>query len=630
MEDNRQPTQTAEAPEVRNDLDQELFDAIGKGKKRRRRRRVITVIVILALVAGGIWAAVRYGKKKVSEQMGNMNPTSSVTSYTVDTGSVNTTVSGSGQLSDMDTEKIVLPKGVKVEEMLVHAGDTVAEGDLLAIVDRSSVITAMTDIQAKIRELDVKIRSAANDTVSLNITTGVAGRVKMVYAQAGDDVAACMAEHGALALVSMDGYMAMEFPAGELQEGEEVKIVRAEGKPVKGKVDSVVGDKAIILVPDNGPRMDEEVTVVNAAGEELGTGVLYIHNPLRITGYAGTVGSVRVQENSHVYAGNTLFRLTNTAYSVNYEAFLKERHQLEDDLMQLIHMSRAGAVTAPFTGTVSSVEWKDPNAPADTGSGSGGDSAGGYGGMTGLGGTSNYSGSSGSGSGTGSSSEETTGETALLTLSPDEEMSLTITVDETDILALAVGQDAQVTVNSIGDIFMGQVTEINRNASASSGVTSYSAVITMPKDPRMMSGMSAKAVVLIQGVAGAILIPEDALHQTRDAAFVYTSYNYETGEFGDAVPVVTGLSDGSMVEIVEGLSQGDTVYYTVVIDPWAMYYGSGGNASAGDAWVETAGGDIVIDEGALASDGDAAEADAAVSAAEDEMRELMDSVENAG
>ena len=110
MEDNKSPIVQAESEQAR---DQELFDAIGKGKKRRRRRRVITVIVILALVAGGIWAAVRYGKKKVSEQMGNMNPTSSVTSYTVDTGSVNTTVSGSGQLSDMDTEKIVLPKGKK-------------------------------------------------------------------------------------------------------------------------------------------------------------------------------------------------------------------------------------------------------------------------------------------------------------------------------------------------------------------------------------------------------------------------------------------------------------------------------------------------------------------------------------
>ena len=176
----------------------------------------------------------------------------------------------------------------------------------------------------------------------------------------------------------------------------------------------------------------------------------------------------------------------------------------------------------------------------------------------------------------------------LVTLSPDLEMSLTISVDETDILALELGQTAQVTINSIGEMFTGTVTEIDRAATGQSGVTSYSAVITMPKDPRMMSGMSAKAVVRIQGVAGAILIPEAALHQSRDAAFVYTSYNEETKEFGDPVSVTRGLSDGEMVEIIEGLKEGDTVYYTVSLNPWeAMMYGTAGNASSGDAWVET-------------------------------------------
>jgi hypothetical protein len=134
-------------------------------------------------------------------------------------------------------------------------------------------------------------------------------------------------------------------------------------------------------------------------------------------------------------------------------------------------------------------------------------------------------------------------------------------------------------------MFFGRVTEINRKASSEAGVTSYSAVITMPKDPRMLPGMSAKAVVLIQGVQNTIQIPEKALHQTREAAFVYTTYDAQTGEFGGAVPVITGLSNGTMVEIVEGLQEGDTVWYNEVFDPWAWSYGSDGDASGGDAWV---------------------------------------------
>lgn len=601
-------TETAQPAAPEEERDQALFDAIGKGKKKKKIRRIITTVVILALVAGGITAAVLYGRSKVRQQFGDMTAPS-VTAYTVDTGSVNTTVSGSGLLADVDTEKLTLPKGVKVDKVLVEAGDPVAAGQILATVDRSSVLAALKETQDKIVELDGKLRDAAADSVPTYLNTSVAGRVKMVYAQADDDVAACMVEHGALALLSLDGYMAVDLDTDALNPGDKVKVLRADGKELAGTVDQVIRGRATILVTDNGPALDETVTVTAADGRSIGSGALYIHNPLRITGYAGTVAVAAAKENQYYYAGSALFTLKDTAYAANYNALIKERQALEEELLELLSYARAGAVEAPFTGTVSSVEYSDKpvgnnnsNTGANTGSGdmSGGMNYGNYG----------TAGSVGTTGGDNGSATASSGETALLTLSPDERMSVTITVDETDILALEVGQSAQITINSIGDIFSGEVTEINRSASSQSGVTSYQAVITMPKDPRMMPGMSAKAVVRIQGVAGAILIPEAALHQTRDAAFVYTSYNYETQEFGGAVAVVPGLSNGDMVEIVEGLSEGDTVFYTVVFDPYA-YYGSAGDASGGDAWVEmdaSAGDAWTASAGdAVASSGDAGE-----------------------
>ena len=111
MEENKSPITPAETDQAR---DQELFDAIGKGKRRRRIRRIIITTVLLALIAGGIYFAVVYGRQKVRDKV-NSTSFTSVKAYTVDTGSVNTTVSGSGQLSDVDTEALTLPKGVKVE-----------------------------------------------------------------------------------------------------------------------------------------------------------------------------------------------------------------------------------------------------------------------------------------------------------------------------------------------------------------------------------------------------------------------------------------------------------------------------------------------------------------------------------
>jgi multidrug efflux pump subunit AcrA (membrane-fusion protein) len=609
MDENRKDVQTPAAAD--EERDQALFDAIGKDKKRKKRRRWITGIVIVALLAAGITAAVIYGQKKVRDQVSSMNyNTTQVMSYTVDTGSVNTTVSGSGLLSDVGSEKLTLPEGVKVDEVLVQAGDRVEEGDLLCTVEISSVQSAIIDTQAKITDLDKKLRNSAYETAPNAIAAGVNARVKKIYAAVGDDVAACMFEHGALALLSLDGYMAVDLDAADLAEGDGVTVVRADGKELPGTVDRIVLDRATILVTDNGPELDEVVTVRTAGGRELGEGPLYIHSPLRVTGYAGTVNSVYTAENKQTWAGNTLFALKDTAFSGNYESILQERREQEDVLIQLMALYRSGALEAPFSGSVVSIEYKDPNAPStgdDNNNTSGGNSYGSY--------TANaYAGAyaaavSGTGGGSSGSGSETSSETGLLTLSPDESMNVTISVDEKEILALEIGQEAQITVNSIGDIFFGEVTEINRSANSESGVTSYTAVITMPKDSRMLSGMSAKVVVRIRGVENTIQIPEKALHQTREAAFVYTSYNAETGEFGDPVAVIAGLSDGTMVEIVEGLQEGDTVWYTEVFDPWSYYsYGSDGNASGGDAWVsvDASGGDAVYAEYEYASDGDAA------------------------
>ena len=151
--------------------------------------------------------------------------------------------------------------------------------------------------------------------------------------------------------------------------------------------------------------------------------------------------------------------------------------------------------------------------------------------------------------------------TAVVTLSTDEKMSVTISVDESDILSLELGQTVTVSVPSVSDeeIFAGTLTEINRTSSSSG---TYSAVIEVEKVEGMLSGMTASVSVRIEGVDDAILIPIEALHKTSDGAYVYTSYDEELQEYGGRVDVVTGLENSTYVEIRSGLNVGDTVYYT--------------------------------------------------------------------
>ena len=572
------------APEQSGDRDQALVASIRREKQRKKRRRIIVTVSIVVVLALAIFFGVRAAKKKVSEAVGSMKaPT--VSEAIVTTGSISTTVSGSGMLTDADTQQIVLPKGVKLEKILVKAGETVKKGDALATVELSSVMGAMSTVQAELNKLDEQLRAATGETVQPYITTGVNGRVKIVYAQKDDDVSACMMEHGALAVLSLDGYMAVDIDAGSLAAGDKVSVTVDE-KTYPGTVDKLQSGKATVLLTDNGPAVDAAASVQDADGNTVGSGTLYIHNPLRITGYAGVVSAVNTAENRQVYAGNSLFTLRDTAYSANYESVLKNRREKEEDLMALLGMYSAGAVTAPFDGSVSSIDYSDKTTSSsdktDSSAGGGGMV---YGGMMNAYTSSGSDGSDSSGDGSSSSgSTAASGETKLLTLSSDTSMKL--------------------TVSTIGDeVFSGVVTAVERSAKSSYGITSYSVEITLDKDPRMLPGMTAKALIRIEGVDNALLIPEKALRQTRDSSFVYTTYDPATGTLGGETAVIPGLTGGGMVEITEGLTEGQTVYYQEAYDPYAYYYGTGGNASGGDAWIEDAsGGDAVIaeDDGAYA------------------------------
>ena len=504
--------------------DDALFEVLGKNKKRRKRRIIVTVVSIVLVLAMIAVVGVSFLQRRVREQFASNQ--GEVLSYEVSTGSISTVVSGSGSLTDVDLNSITVPEGVEITEVKVKTNQAIAKGDILATVDMASVISAMADLQTQIEDLDEQLSDAEDDAASTTIYAGVTGRVKAIFGEAGASVADVMYEHGALALISLDGYMAVDIETDALTVGDGVTVKLSDEEEITGTVESVVGGKATILVTDNGPEYDEVVTVLNDEDTVLGTGNLYIHSALKVTGYAGTIASVKTSVNEKVSDTTRLFTLEDTDYSANYNSLLRERADLEATLLELLTIQRDGAVLATADGGVYSVDYSDDAAAA------------------------------------------------VVTLSTDEKMSVTISVDESDILSLELGQTVTVSVPSVSeDSFAGTLTEINRTSSSSG---TYSAVIEVEKVEGMLSGMTASVSVRIEGVDDAILIPIEALHKTSDGAYVYTSYNEEYQEYGGKVDVVTGLENSTYVEIKSGLSVGDTVYYTEQESGFGNFGGMGG------------------------------------------------------
>ena len=476
-----------------------------KAQKRKKTVQRVIAIVAVVLVAG--LAGTLYVRQRVQRSV-TAQSGSNVKSVAVTTGSIKTTVSGSGSLTSDNVEDLTVPATVKVEKLYVEQGNTVEAGTLLASTNTSTVLTSLSTVQDALDDLDGQLQEASKDKVSSTVKAGVSGRVKAIYAESGDSVADIMYDKGCLAELSLDGFLAVDIETDALTAGETVTVTTSDGKQWDGTVDAVSGGKATVLISDDGPLVGDTATVGALTGE------VYIHSSLKVTGYAGTVSTVSARENAKVTASSTLFTLRDTEDSAKYNQLLQQREDYEKLYQKLVKLYKDGGLVAEQSGTLETlVSLDDLTVGTDP--------------LT---------------------------DTTLATLDPGESMTVTISVDETDILSLEVGQEVSLTVESVGDEhYVGTVTEIDTTGTDGS----YSAKITLDKQPGMLSGMTAKAEVTIQGVDNALLLPADAIRKTST-----TAYDAETDTLGGMTEVTLGLTNGTYTEIVSGLAEGDTVYYT--------------------------------------------------------------------
>lgn len=184
--------------------------------------------------------------------------------------------------------------------------------------------------------------------------------------------------------------------------------------------------------------------------------------------------------------------------------------------------------------------------------------------------SSSKSSSSSSGSSSSSSSSSSSKDlyeqsrTTAFTLQNSEEMQVTISVDELDILSISEGQQVAISLDAIeGETFTGEVSSIS-SGSSSGGVSKYSVTILIPRDENMLSGMTASATVTVDSAEGVFIVPAAAVQESHGESFVYTELDADGNPSGQ-VTVETGLSDGSRVQVTGDLTADQAVYYTETV-----------------------------------------------------------------
>ena len=269
---------------------------------------------------------------------------------------ISTVLLGSGTLTPPDGEDLEIPQALELEARYVENGDTVRAGDPIVKVDKVAVNSAIAELQGLMEDLDAAIAKVTNNSPSTTVKATTSGRVKKIYAQKDVTVADTMYDDGALILLSLDGTMAVDIPAQDLILKQALKVRLSDGKELDAKVESISDGLATITCSDEKAPYEDVVSVLDDNGKVLGTGKLYIHSMLRVTGAYGTVSYISVSENQKVTNGTTLVTLKDTGHTAEYQKLLNRRQELEEHMEKLQRLAKDGILRAGTDGVVSGLD----------------------------------------------------------------------------------------------------------------------------------------------------------------------------------------------------------------------------------------------------------------------------------
>ncbi len=164
----------------------------------------------------------------------------------------------------------------------------------------------------------------------------------------------------------------------------------------------------------------------------------------------------------------------------------------------------------------------------------------------------------------------------LMVISDMNEINAEIRVNENEVVRLRLGQDVQVNVESLpGRVFLGKVFEIASAAEQTGqNANMYTVKVALgtsnPDTALLRPGMSARGTILTADVKEALHVPiqavlerdgslEDALAKGLLAPESHAVVMVVRDGMAIEQTIQTGIANTQFYEVIEGLSEGDTV-----------------------------------------------------------------------
>lgn len=510
--------------------------------------------IALVIVAGSVIGYTAYASA------GSVTSTTMFTKAKAQTGNISTSISGSGTVSSSGEYALTAASAGTVDTLNVKQGDSVTAGQVIAHVTSSADSQTLTQKQNALTTAQNNLAQANQNLESGQyIKSPTAGRVKSITVSAGDDLSVTKSV-GSLMVISTDGKMnvalsgnnlpasgstvnvaATTYGGGTVNVSGTITSASASGNAGEGGSN---GSGSVVAQIGRDDLPVGAVAVVTYQGQTIGSNKLTLDSSVAISNPGnGTVSKVNVSENSVVSKNSNLVTLNAASLQNAVTSAEQQVTNAQTDLANAQAQAAKATVTSPVDGVVATVS---------TGAGASVQNGG-----------------------------------AIATILQSNKMQTVVTVDETDISKVKVGQKAQITLDAVaGKTFTGSVTAADVMGTASNGVTSFNVTVSIDNPTGILVGETTNVSLITQEKDNTIVLSSGAVLEKRgtsgyvlDASRLFDSSGKSVTlndvstsdlvrKYGKKVTI--GLSTAKEVEIVSGLSAGDEVATPITINKAAV------------------------------------------------------------
>lgn len=542
--------------------------AVIKKKKKNHKKvvkRIIAAVVAVVVIGAIVFGLLKLFKKEDVKQ-------TAMTGFTY-RGSISKMIEGSGTVQPAESKTIAATQKGKVEHVYFAVGDNVEIGDVLYDVNpaeaQKTVDEAQKAVDAAQKTIDglnKQMSKLYESESKLAVRAPFTGKLTGCALKKGDAVSegqviATLIDDSKLRLTQYFSYAYK----GEISVGMKGTIsVPATMSTLEATVESVTmierisveGGKLfeVVFIADNPGTltagMKADASVKSDSGEQLfsyESAALENYNEKPIVAEAGgTAITVNLKDYLRVSSGALIVQLDSDQYTDSMETLNESISAAQaaldarkTELEAAMKLFDGYSAVAPISGTIMSCTI--------------------------------YEG------------EDIVTGTSSISIANTSVMFLDAQIDGQDVMNVTQGTMVNITLYGGTEMYLtGEVTEVSLEGKNDYGISYFPAKIRIDNpDGTLKSGMYCSYSIQGSQSNDCILAPTEAVKYTEQGACLFVKGDSVEGaiELGEgivpagfsAVPVVTGLSDDSVVEIVSGVDENVEVFTAFMTDQANSY-----------------------------------------------------------